>query len=97
MYQEWNWSKNSFLSIVFIRVTFDGNLFHSAEGLFKKFFADLLHSYCLGQDRYIQAFARPEIFYYSAITITFFALNCFRNSFLMHKIKPFLKQRATLL
>ena len=33
---------------VIVRVTFDSNSFHSAEGLFKKGFADLLHSYCLG-------------------------------------------------
>ena len=29
----------------------------------QKGFVDLLHGYCLGQDRYIQSFARPEIFY----------------------------------
>ena len=48
-------------------MTFDGNLFHLAGGCLKRF-ADLLQSYCLEQDRHIQAFARPEIFYYSAIT-----------------------------
>ena len=40
--------------------------------LFKEGFADLLHSYCLVQDRYIQAFARPEIFHCSAITVAIF-------------------------
>ena len=54
---------------MFVRVTFNGNLFHPAEGLFRKVFVDLLRSYCLGQDRSIQAFARMEIFYYCAITV----------------------------
>ena len=62
---------------------FFGNSFHPAEGLFRKVFADLLHSYCLGQDRYIQAFAVMGIFYYSAITVApSFAIYCFRNAFL---------------
>ena len=52
-----------------IRVTFDSNLLHLAEGLFKNVFAELLHIYCLGQDRSNQAFARPEIFYYSVIMV----------------------------
>ena len=37
--------------------------------LFKKILADLLHSYCSREDRFIQAFARLEIFYYSTITV----------------------------
>ena len=49
---------------VIVRVTFDGNLFHPVESLFREVFADLLHSYCLGQDRSIQAFARSEILLY---------------------------------
>ena len=60
-----------------VRGTFDGNFFHPAEVLFIKGFADLLHSYCSGQNRYIPTFARPEIFYYSAITITFFQVKLF--------------------
>ena len=48
------------------RVTFDENSCHLAV---KKVFADLLHSYCFGQDRSIQPFARPEIFYYGEITV----------------------------
>ena len=56
-----------------VRVTFDGNLFHLAEGLFNKVFADLLHSYCLGLGRDIQAFARPDIFYYCSITVAPFS------------------------
>ena len=47
--------------------------FHPVEGLFKKAYAALLHSYCLGPDRSIQAFARPEIFYHSAITVASFS------------------------
>ena len=35
----------------------------------QKGFAELLRSYCLGQDRYIQAYARPELFYCTAITV----------------------------
>ena len=70
----------STVKVVLVRVKFNGNLFHPAEGLFKRIFADLLHSYCLGRDRYFQAFAGPEIFYYSAITVASFALNCFRNA-----------------
>ena len=54
-----------------VRVTFDGNS-SSRERLFNVF-ADLLHSYCLGQDRSIQAFGRPEIFYYSAIMVAYFS------------------------
>ena len=42
-----------------VGVTFNGSLFQGAKGPFKKVFADLLHSYCLGQ-----ALARPEIFHY---------------------------------
>ena len=45
-----------------------------------KGFADLLRSYCLGRDRSIKPFARREIFYYSAITVVLFALNCFGNA-----------------
>ena len=44
-----------------VRVTFDVNFFHPAQDLFRKVSADLVHSYCLGQERYIQAFALPEI------------------------------------
>ena len=58
---------------VLVRVKFDGNLFHPAEGLLKKICADLLHSYCLERDRYIQAFGRLEIFCYSAITVAPFS------------------------
>ena len=55
----------------------------SRRRLFKKVFADLLHSYCSGRNRFIHAFARPEIFYYSAITVaSSFALNCIKNVFL---------------
>ena len=54
-----------------VRVIFDGN----AERMFKRVFTDLLHSYCLGRDRCIQAFARTEIFYYSAIKVAIFTLN----------------------
>ena len=36
-----------------VRVTFDGNLFHPAEDLFRKVFVDMLHSYCLEQNRSI--------------------------------------------
>ena len=36
--------------------------------LFRKVFADLLRSYCLGQVRFFQALARPEVLYYSVIT-----------------------------
>ena len=39
--------------------------FYFAEDCSKRF-ADLLHSYCLGENQYIQAFVRPQIFYYSA-------------------------------
>ena len=56
-----------------VRVTFDGNSFHPAEGPFIKNFADLLHSYWLGQGEFIQAFARLEIFYYGAITVASFS------------------------
>ena len=55
-----------------VRITFNGNAFHPAIGLFKQVFADLLHSYCLGQDQTIQAFARPEIINYSATNVAFF-------------------------
>ena len=42
---------------------------HPAKGCSKKFLVDLLHSYCLGRDRSIQAFIHLEIFYYIAIII----------------------------
>ena len=57
-----------------VRATFDRNSFHPAEGLFRKIFADLLHSYYSGRDRYIQTFTRPEIFYYGAITVVILSL-----------------------
>ena len=56
---------------LFVRVTVDGNSFHPPESLFKKVFADLLHNYCLGQDRSILASTRPETFYCSAIKRSF--------------------------
>ena len=48
-------------------------LFQLAEGCSKMLYDDLLHSYCLGRNRFIQAFARPEIFYYSGITVAPFS------------------------
>ena len=54
-------------------VTFDGNVFYPAEGMFKKVFADLLHSYCLGENRSIQALACSKKFYCNVITMAFFS------------------------
>ena len=80
--------------IYIVRVTLDDNSFHPIEGLFTNVFVNLLHSYCLRQVRSIQAFASPEIIYYSAITVTLFRAKCV---FQMHKIEPFSKQRATII
>ena len=65
-----NWlSKISELSgMSGIRVTFDRNTFISPKG-----FGNLLYSNCLGQDRTIQEFARPEMFYCSVIAIASFS------------------------
>ena len=65
----WKYDFQCIVNIITVRATFGGNSYHPAEGLFKKGFAELLHSYCLGQD----AFARLDIFYYSAITIVSFS------------------------
>ena len=47
-------------------------LFRPAKAV-QKGVADLLHSYCLGRERYIQAFTRTEMFYYSVIAIASFS------------------------
>ena len=43
-----------------VRIAFDENTFIPPKAV-QKGFADLLHSYCSGQVRSIQAFTRPEI------------------------------------
>ena len=43
-----------------VRITFDGNLFHLAEGLFKKVLPTYYTVIVLGQDRSIQAFVHPD-------------------------------------
>ena len=65
-----------------VRVILDGNYFIPSKAYSKGVFADLLHSYCLGWNWFIQAFVYLKIFYCSAITVvSILALDCFRNAF----------------
>ena len=58
-----------------VRVTLD-------DRYSERVYADLLHSYCSERDRSTRAFARSEIFYYSAIAVAFFALIALEMHFL---------------
>ena len=64
--------------------------FHPAEACSERVYADLVHSYCLGWNRSIQAFAHSEIFCYSPITVAPFRVNLLQKCiFWMHKIEAF--------
>ena len=56
---------------VTIRVTFDDNSFIPSKAVQKGFMPIQYTVIAWEQDRHIQTFAHPEIFYYSAITVVF--------------------------